>query len=101
MAFVEIYRGERTLRVPKAVYDSYYKNLGYHINARSQKVSRNKDVEDVEENKDIDLESIPISSMKPEQLKEYAERHNIDTSSATCVKEARKIIQQAVRESRM
>ena len=41
------------------------------------------------------------SEMSKEQLAEYAKEHNIDTSSARNVREARQIIQKAIREAKM
>ena len=58
-------------------------------------------VEDEQIEEDDSVDTIPISEMNKEQLMEYAEKHNIDTSKAKNVREARQIIQKAIQQSKM
>ena len=58
-------------------------------------------VVDYEESEEQEVETVPISEMNKEQLAEYAKEHNIDTSSARNVREARQVIQKAIREAKM
>ena len=58
-----------------------------------------EEVDETEQNDE--LETTPISEMNKSQLAEYAKKHNIDTTSATNVKDARKIIQSAIQQAKM
>lgn len=105
MAMVTARRGQHTVRVSKHSYETLFRNKGYRI------VEDKKDVvtPDVDEEQVVDcvesdeqeVETVPISEMNKEQLAEYAKEHNIDTSSARNVREARQIIQKAIREAKM
>lgn len=105
MAMVTARRGQHTVRVSKHSYETLFRNKGYRI------VMNEKDVvtPDVDEEQVVDyvesdeqeVETVPISEMNKEQLAEYAKEHNIDTSSARNVREARQIIQKAIREAKM
>ena len=105
MAMVTARRGQHTVRVSKHSYETLFRNKGYRI------VEDKKDVvtPDVDEEQVVDyvesdereVETVPISEMSKEQLAEYAKEHNIDTSSARNVREARQIIQKAIREAKM
>lgn len=105
MAMVTARRGQHTVRVSKHSYETLFRNKGYRV------VEDEKDVvtPDVDEEQVVDyvesdeqeVETVPISEMNKEQLAEYAKEHNIDTSSARNVREARQIIQKAIREAKM
>lgn len=90
------------LKVTMKQYENKYKRLGYMIVGGSMKTEEVEEPEHetVEEDSE-DIESIPISEMNKEQLMRFAKVHNINTKSAKNVAEARRIIQRAVKESKM
>ena len=98
---VTITNGRHTTQVTKSVYKNVFKNIGYVVVEEAKK-SAYEHVESVEERiADVEVDKIPVSEMNKEQLVEYARNHNIDTSSAKNVREARQMIQKAIRESKM
>lgn len=105
MAMVIAVRGKNVVKVSKKAYDTMFKKRGYRILNEEQEQDRlNVDFEEEseeQEQEEQEIETIPISEMNKEQLAEYAKEHNIDTSSARNVREARQIIQKAIRESKL
>ena len=120
MAFVKARKkiGKRldgnTIKVSQKAYEHLYKNKGYVLvdddgvqieeDAHENVIDETDftESEHVEQEVDeIPISEIPISEMNSTQLKQFAKEHNIDTSSANNVKEARRIIQKAVREGNM
>ena len=108
MAMVTARRGQHTVRVSKHSYETLFRNKGYEIvmNEMNEKDVVTPDVNeeqvvDYVESEEQEVETVPISEMNKEQLAEYAKEHNIDTSSARNVREARQIIQKAIREAKM
>lgn len=95
------------LKVSMKQYENKYKRLGYMIVGGSMKTEEVEEPEqevveqDIIEEDSEDIESIPISEMNKEQLMRFAKEHNINTKSAKNVAEARRIIQRAVKESKM
>ena len=105
MAMVTARRGQHTVRESKHSYETLFRNKGYRI-VEDEKDVVTQDVDagqivDYEESEEQEVETVPISEMNKEQLAEYAKEHNIDTSSARNVREARQIIQKAIREAKM
>ena len=104
MAFVKARRGDHVVKVSRKSYETMYKNHGYVLegqNRKPQKEEKKQEViEEVEEAIE-EVEETPISDMTKEQLAEFAKAHNIDTSAARNVGEARKIVQKAIREAKM
>ena len=105
MAMVTARRGQHTVKVSKHSYETLFRNKGYRI-VENEKDVMNPDVDeehvvDYEESEEQEVETVPISEMNKEQLAEYAKEHNIDTSSARNVREARQVIQKAIREAKM
>ena len=105
MAMVTARRGQHTVRVSKHSYETLFRNKGYRI-VEDEKGAVTPDVDeehavDYEESEEQEVETVPISEMNKEQLAEYAKEHNIDTSSARNVREARQVIQKAIREAKM
>jgi Spy/CpxP family protein refolding chaperone len=100
MAMVNIMKGEHTVKVSRQSYETMFKKNGYVI---VDKTKQNIDdiIEDEQIEEDDSVDTIPISEMNKEQLMEYAEKHNIDTSKAKNVREARQIIQKAIQQSKM
>lgn len=105
MAMVIARRGQHTVRVSKHSYETLFRNKGYRI-VEDEKDVVTPDVDeeqvvDYEESEEQEVETVPISEMNKEQLAEYAKEHGIDTSGARNVREARQIIQKAIREAKM
>ena len=100
MAMVNIMKGEHTVKVSRNSYETMFKKNGYVI---VDETEQNIDdiVEDEQIVEDDSVDTIPISEMNKEQLAEYATKHNIDTSKAKNVREARQIIQKAIQQSKM
>lgn len=100
MAMVNIMKGEHTVKVSRNSYETMFKKNGYVI---VDETGQNIDdiVEDEQIEEDDSVDTIPISEMNKEQLAEYATKHNIDTSKAKNVREARQIIQKAIQQSKM
>lgn len=94
MAMVDIKRGADRFKVSKKTFENIYKPRGFRI------VSDKKNTHDIN-NRSESLVDIPISDMNKEQLADFAKAHNIDTTGAKSVSEARKIIQKAIQQSRM
>lgn len=105
MAMVRAKRNGKRIKVSRSAFENIFQPMGYvEIGKKknTEKVSsdmefRNQE-EPEEQNKEVDLDTIPISDMTKEQLAQYAKNHNIDTSGAKSVSEARKIIQSEVRK---
>lgn len=100
MAMVNIMKGEHTVKVSRQSYETMFKKNGYVIVDETE-----QNIDDIVEDEKIEeddlVDTIPISEMNKEQLMEYAEKHNIDTSKAKNVREARQIIQKAIQQSKM
>lgn len=105
---VNAIKGEHKIRVSKHSYDSIFKNKGYRIIGEPEQrnnyvmddtETEGENIPDEMETEEID--TIPVSEMNKEQLMEYAKEHNIDTSGARNVREARQIVQKAIRDSKM
>ena len=107
MAFVYVERLGKRTRVPKKTYETKLKKLGFKLVQEEHEIVNKEVIEDVETENDVDteqdeeLETIPVSEMNKEQLMAYAKKHNIDTKGARNVNEARKMIQKAIRDSKM
>ena len=100
MAMVKIMKGEHAVKVSRRSYETMFKQNGYVI---VDETEQNIDDFETEEEtvEDDSVDTIPISEMNKEQLAEYATKHNIDTSKAKNVREARQIIQKAIQQSKM
>lgn len=93
-------RGQHTVKVSKRSYETLFRNKGYRIVEDEKDMDAEQTV-DYGEPEEQEVETVPISEMNKEQLAEYAKEHNIDTSGARNVREARQIIQKAIREAKM
>ncbi len=100
MAMVTARRGQHTVKVSKRSYETLFRNKGYRIVEDEKDMDAEQTV-DYGEPEEQEAETVPISEMNKEQLAEYAKEHNIDTSGARNVREARQIIQKAIREQKM
>lgn len=104
MAFVKARRGDHVVKVSRKSFETMYKNHGYVLegqNRKPQKEEKKQEVIGEVEEATEEVEETPISDMTKEQLAEFAKAHNIDTSAARNVGEARKIVQKAIREAKM
>ena len=104
MAFVKARRGDHVVKVSRKSFETMYKNHGYVLegqNRKPQKEEKKQEVVEEIEEATEEVEETPISDMTKEQLAEFAKAHNIDTSAARNVGEARKIVQKAIREAKM
>lgn len=100
MAMVTARRGQHTVKVSKRSYETLFRNKGYRIVEDEKDMDAEQTV-DYGEPEEQEVETVPISEMNKEQLAEYAKEHNIDTSGARNVREARQIIQKVIREAKM
>ena len=113
-------RGRHTIKVSRMSYEKIFKKKGYVvIRDEAETKAKQKDVDEKKAAKDVTVEepeeaqeeqeepeeenvdNIPISDMNKQQLSAYAKKHGIDTSGATSVAQARKIIQKEVRMRNM
>lgn len=99
-------RGQRTVRVSRSAYEKIYKPKGFMIVSedavKTEEVKESKEAEsNVEEVESEDVDTIPISDMTAKQLRDYANKHGIDTSSARNLGEARKIVKEAIKNAKM
>lgn len=105
MAMVTAIRGQHIVKVSKHSYETLFRNKGYKIvdDGKYTEVPDNDEEQAVDyvESEEQEVETVPISEMNKEQLAEYAKEHSIDTSGARNVREARQIIQKAIREAKM
>ena len=99
MAMVKIMKGEHTVKVSRRSYETMFRQNGYVIVDEAEQNADDFETEETVEDDSVD--TIPISEMNKEQLAEYATKHNIDTSKAKNVREARQIIQKAIQQSKM
>lgn len=113
---VKAKKGKNIIKVSKKSYERMFKDKGYILidehaeNVQDEYESNEEPIytpehEDYEEHEkeetEVNIDEIPISEMNSKQLREFAIKHNIDTKSARSVKDARKIVQEAVKEMNM
>ncbi len=113
---VKAKKGKNIIKVSKKSYERMFKDKGYIlIDEHAENVSdefENENggepiytLEDDEQQEidetEVNVDEIPISEMNSKELREFAIKHNIDTKSAKSVKDARKIVQEAVKEMNM
>lgn len=110
---VKAKKGKNIIKVSKKSYERMFKDKGYVLidehaeNVPDEYESNEEPIytpekdEHEEEETEVDIDEIPISEMNSKQLREFAIKHNIDTKSARSVKDARKIVQEAVKEMNM
>lgn len=96
-------KGDSIIKVSKRSFETMFKDKGYMLvsDEATEKVETVAEPSVEEEVVGIETEETPISEMNKEQLMEYAKEHGIDTSRARNVREARQIIQKAIREKSM
>lgn len=115
---VKAKKGKNIIKVSKKSYERMFKDKGYilideHAENVPDEFENESNEEPIytpeheeyeqheEEETEVNVDEIPISEMNSKQLREFAIKHNIDTKSARSVKDARKIVQEAVKEMNM
>ena len=103
---VKAVRGDKEIEVSTRSFETMFKPQGYVLKSEVEGTDNIGDIFDEEPQEGFEepkenIDEIPISDMNKSQLAEYAKKHNIDTSSAKTVSEAKKIIQKVVRERNM
>lgn len=113
---VKAKKGKNIIKVSKKSYERMFKDKGYILidehaeNVPDEDESNEEPIytpeheeheEHEEEETEVNVDEIPISEMNSKELREFAIKHNIDTKSARSVKDARKIVQEAVKEMNM
>lgn len=96
MAMVAITNGKDTTKVSQQTFENKFKKNGWR-KVSDRAMRQRYEEEPVED----DVETIPISDMNGEQLRQYAKAHNIDISKTKSAAEARKVIQTAIRNKNM
>lgn len=91
-------RAGKVVRVSRAAYEANYKNKGYRL-VTERKTKKQEAYEPEQESKK--QENIPIAEMNKKQLMEFAREHEIDTSAAQTVNEAREIIREELKRRKM
>ena len=96
-------KGDSIIKVSKRSFETMFKDKGYMLvsDEATEKVETVAEPSIEEEVVGVETEETPISEMNKEQLMEYAKEHGIDTSRARNVREARQIIQKAIRDKNM
>lgn len=112
---VKAKKGKNIIKVSKKSYERMFKDKGYVLidehaenvpdefenEINEEPIYTPEHEEHEEEETEVNVDEIPISEMNSKQLREFAIKHNIDTKSARSVKDARKIVQEAVKEMNM
>lgn len=107
MSMVHARRGEHVVKVSQKMFDNVLKDCGYELCGQETcSPVTNTDIAAFDlpvDNASADdvIETTPISEMNKEMLIEYANRHNIDFTDITTVKEMRKAIHEARKENHL
>lgn len=98
MAFVTIQKGVIERKVSRKTYDNHFKKHGYKI-VGEEKVQPmiEAPTEEMEET-EVDIDTIPISDMNQEQIREYAKKHDIDLKGVKNTREAKTLVKKAMQE---
>lgn len=99
MSFVTIKKGDIERKVSRKTFDNHFKKHGYKIVGEEEKVQPmiEAPTEEMEET-EVDVDTIPISDMNQEQIREYAKKHDIDLKGVKNTREARTLIKKAMQE---
>lgn len=99
MAMVIAIKGDHKIKVSRKSFEASFKPIGYkEIRTKASGLKQQQpEPEERGENLEIDIDTIPVSDMDKEQLREYARVHGIDISGTRSPGEARKVIQAAMR----
>lgn len=99
MSFVTIKKGIIERRVSRKTYDNHFKKHGYRIAGEEEKSQPmiEAPTEEMEET-EVDVDTIPISDMNQEQIREYAKKHDIDLKGVKNTREAKALVKKAMQE---
>lgn len=106
---VTIKRGQHELVVSRNTYEKVFKKKGYRIIGEDKtKVEENREVQEPEEveaethvEEEDDVDTIPVSDMNSEQLKEFAAKHNIVIPKVKNLGEAKRFVRSKLREQKV
>lgn len=106
---VTIKRGQHEIVVSKSTYEKVFKKKGYRIIGEDKtKVEENREVKEPEEvevetlvEEEDDVDTIPVSDMNSEQLKEFAAKHNIVIPKVKNLGEAKRFVRSKLREQKV
>lgn len=105
---VTIKRGQHEIVVSKSTYEKVFKKKGYHIIGEQKEVEirDTHEPEEVEtevhvEEDENDVDTIPVSDMNSEQLKEFAAKHNIVIPKVKNLGEAKRFVRSKLREQKV
>lgn len=104
---VTIKRGQREMIVSRNTYEKVFKKKGYHIIGEQKEV----EIRDIHEPDEVetetpvedenDVDTIPVSDMNSEQLKEFAAKHNIVIPKVKNLGEAKRFVRSKLREQKV
>lgn len=107
---VTIKRGQHEIVVSKSTYEKVFRKKGYRIIGEDKtKVEENREVQEPEEveteipveEDENDVDTIPVSDMNSEQLKEFAAKHNIVIPKVKNLGEAKRFVRSKLREQKV
>lgn len=107
---VTIKRGQHEIVVSKSTYEKVFRKKGYRIIGENKtKVEENREVQEPEEveaethveEDENDVDTIPVSDMNSEQLKEFAAKHNIIIPKVKNLGEAKRFVRSKLREQKV
>lgn len=104
---VTIKRGQREMIVSRNTYEKVFKKKGYCIIGEQKEV----EIRDTHEPDEVetetpvedenDVDTIPVSDMNSEQLKEFAAKHNIVIPKVKNLGEAKRFVRSKLREQKV
>jgi len=100
MAYIEIKKGRKRNIVSEHQFETLFAPRGWQRVTEERAVEKIAELVSEEEQAD-ELETTPINNMSKTQLKAYAERHHIDITGTKSFAEAKKRVQDAIKQSKM
>lgn len=105
MAYIEIRKGKKRNIVSEHQFETLFAPRGW-IKVEEKKVVEEtigfvQDEQEEQVREPDELETTPINSMSKAQLKAYAERHDIDITGTKSFAEAKKRVQDAIKQLKM
>ena len=104
---VTIKRGQREMVVSRNTYEKVFKKKGYRIIGEQKEVEirDTHEPDEVETENPVedenDVDTIPVSDMNSEQLKEFAAKHNIVIPKVKNLGEAKRFVRSKLREQKV
>lgn len=102
-------RGQHEIVVSRSIYERVFRKKGYNLVGENRtKEEENREVKEPEEVKtemtadeEDDVDTIPVSDMNSEQLKEFAAKHNIVIPKVKNLGEAKRFVRSKLREQKV